>query len=210
MKFIAEMFWKRKRSKFLLWTQWLNKLKQKHALYSRGSVSVRTLFSLLTHNNPWPPFFPMWTVQSGNQNIHGTGFRSGCTGPWLSRTKRTACVRGCQPGHGCQFLGSSNSLNYQDLHHRPWRRSEDPREVLIQTCKHWEKLKCNQVLLKWEGAKRATPTWPGSHQRETQNSWGKQRVLSEVFKMRLSLIYSSLCQKPVVKMAQPVILKMWN
>lgn len=73
-----------------------------------------------------------------------------------------------------------------------------------------EKLKYNLLLLKSERARRHTPTWPGSHQRETKSSWGKQRVLSEVFKGRLSLIYSSLCQKPVVKMGQPVILKMGN
>lgn len=85
-----------------------------------------------------------------------------------------------------------------------------PEGSLDPNLQHWEKLKCNQLLLKWEGAKRPTPTWPGPHQRETKSSWGKQRVLSQVFKVRLSLIYSSRCQKPVVKMGQPVILKMGN
>lgn len=85
-----------------------------------------------------------------------------------------------------------------------------PEGSLDPNLERWGKLKCNQLLPKWEGAKRPTPTWPGSHQREAKSSWGKQRVLSEVFKVRLSLIYSSLCQKPVVKMGQLVILKMWN
>lgn len=53
-----------------------------------------------------------------------------------------------------------------------------PQGSLDPNLQYWEKLKCNQLLLKREGAKRPNPTWPGSHQRETKSIWGKQRVLS--------------------------------